>query len=265
MLTKLLKHEFVATGRVFLPAYGAVLITGAIGFLFGKMNLNGTTVPNWIIVMGSLLYIGLVMATVVVTYVVNIQRFYKNLLGQEGYLMFTLPAKQSELILAKFIPATCWHLASFVVVVLSAALIGLGVVPPSFWSSPDWLGVIDGLRMIYQMIINQYLFVACEAILLVLLSSCATILLMYVSMAIGQLANKGRLWLSIGAYLGITFALQVIVSIFLAVPGLLRSLNALFADSMAVVFGVLIVFYVAQIAAYFFGANAILSKKLNLA
>ena len=38
MLKKLLKYEFIATGRIFLPLYGALLIVAFIQRLF--LNLN---------------------------------------------------------------------------------------------------------------------------------------------------------------------------------------------------------------------------------
>ena len=41
------------------------------------------------------------MALGAYTCVVTIQRFYKGLLGQEGYLMFTLPVKNWQLVFSK--------------------------------------------------------------------------------------------------------------------------------------------------------------------
>ncbi len=54
---------------------------------------------------GSMLYMGVMMAAFVVTAVILIQRFYKNLLGSEGYLMFTLPVTVTQHLLSKTIIA----------------------------------------------------------------------------------------------------------------------------------------------------------------
>ena len=54
---------------------------------------------------GYMLYMGVMMAAFVVTAVILIQRFYKNLLGSEGYLMFTLPVTVTQHLLSKTIIA----------------------------------------------------------------------------------------------------------------------------------------------------------------
>lgn len=53
----------------------------------------------------STLCFGLFMAAFVLTLIIQIQRFSKNLLGDEGYLMFTLPASVSQHITAKLVVA----------------------------------------------------------------------------------------------------------------------------------------------------------------
>lgn len=49
-----------------------------------------------------------VMALAAVTVVVIVYRFYKNLLGSEGYLMHTLPVTVHQLIWSKLIAAVVW-------------------------------------------------------------------------------------------------------------------------------------------------------------
>ena len=100
MLAKLIKHEFKATARIFLPILGTVLVlTGAAALtvkLGGILVLPGGT--GWggpVLGLASgllcLLTFIAMMAMMTAAVVVTIQRFYKNLLGDEGYLMFTLP------------------------------------------------------------------------------------------------------------------------------------------------------------------------------
>ena len=70
----------------------------------------------------SMLYMGVMMAAFVVTAVILIQRFYKNLLGSEGYLMFTLPVTVTQHLLSKTIIAV-------VMIALSgiAAFLSIGI------------------------------------------------------------------------------------------------------------------------------------------
>ena len=116
MLGKLFKYEMKATSRIFLPVYIAVVLFAALGRLVTGIDLFSNEL-SWLsgIFMGT--YVLVIVATAVLTYIVVIQRFYKNLLTDEGYLMFTLPVKPSRLILSKLFSAM---LAGY-------GVIGLGV------------------------------------------------------------------------------------------------------------------------------------------
>ena len=97
MLGKLIKYEFKATGRILLPLYGALLVFALINRLLFRSSLD-ETINNTFGTIGGIANIlsvfayGCTMAAVfVVTFFVIVQRFYKNILGDEGYLMNTLP------------------------------------------------------------------------------------------------------------------------------------------------------------------------------
>ena len=128
MLAKLIKHEFKATARVFVPMLGTVLALtaataltvklGGILVLPGGTGLGG---PVLGLVSGllCLLTFFAMMAMMVAVMVITIQRFYKNLLGDEGYLMFTLPVTPAQHITAKLTVGTVWTILS-----LALALLG---------------------------------------------------------------------------------------------------------------------------------------------
>ena len=59
-------------------------------------------------------------------------RFYKNFFTDEGYLMFTLPVKTSDLILSKTLVAVIWRLISFLFIILS--VFGIASVGVSYLS-----------------------------------------------------------------------------------------------------------------------------------
>ena len=68
-------------------------------------------------------YFVMLVAMVVVTFVVILQRFYKNLLEGEGYLMHTLPVPTWMLVASKLIAAVIWDILGFVIIILSLAVI----------------------------------------------------------------------------------------------------------------------------------------------
>lgn len=119
MLGKLLKYEFNATCRTFLPMYIALILVAS----FNRIFRAGDVETGFAISM--MLIVGLFMALGVITFVVIIQRFNKNLLGDEGYLMFTLPVKVPELIFSKLIISFFWNVVSgFVACLTFMILVG---------------------------------------------------------------------------------------------------------------------------------------------
>ena len=104
MLGKLMKYEIKATGRTLIPLYIALLAFAIINKIF-----IGTGLSDKLEGFGSIPFIlsifgyGFTMAAVfIVTFFVIIQRFYKNLLGDEGYLMNTLPVTTLQILQVNF-------------------------------------------------------------------------------------------------------------------------------------------------------------------
>lgn len=121
MLGKLMKYEFKATSRMLLPINGAMLLFALINRLFMELNFfqTGNMAISALATVMAVMYVMVIIAAFVITLIVIIQRFYKNLLTDEGYLMFTLPVKAHSHITSKGIVAFVWYLASFVVCALS--------------------------------------------------------------------------------------------------------------------------------------------------
>ena len=80
MLRKLIKYEFKATGRIFFPLYLALIIIAFIQRLFFQFNIEnmGSIVINILSLIVPSLFGAIVMAICVVTFIMTIQRFYKN-------------------------------------------------------------------------------------------------------------------------------------------------------------------------------------------
>ena len=88
MFHKLLKYEFIAVGRELLPVY-LMMIAAAI--------LTNIFMPIKAVISSAfaLIFLAITVGAMVVTLVTTINRFQKNLLGDEGYLMFTSWAPSS--------------------------------------------------------------------------------------------------------------------------------------------------------------------------
>ena len=120
-MLKLLKYEWKACARICLPLYGVLILMSFVTHLLYSIPQN-STFGFMLPAISSMLYMGVMMAAFVVTAVILIQRFYKNLLGSEGYLMFTLPVTVSQHLFSKTIIAV-------VMIALSgiAAFLSIGI------------------------------------------------------------------------------------------------------------------------------------------
>ena len=128
MLRKLMKHEFRATGRILLPLFGILLLTAlaarfSVGFLLET--------DSWFLnLVGGLLTtaFGLaIFAVCLMAIITMVNRFRTNLLGDEGYIMFTLPASVHQHVWSKLIVSSVWFIITGVVVMLSFVMMALDV------------------------------------------------------------------------------------------------------------------------------------------
>ncbi len=127
MLGKLMKHEFRATGRIGLPLCGVMLALSlaagiTIRFWDGRENSALWDRTGSIIIM---LYGMSIFAVAVGIFVVLMQHYKRNLLGDEGYLMRTLPVSIHELLLSKLFVALIWYIAAAALIFLSFLFVGM--------------------------------------------------------------------------------------------------------------------------------------------
>ena len=267
MLGKLLKYEIKATGRIFLPIYLALILLAGINrifiaFQFFPQNQALSLISGFV----SLLYILLICGMFALTFVVMIQRFYKNLLGDEGYLMFTLPVKPSALILSKMLVSFLWIVVSIAVTIVSIFLLTLD---PS---------VITAIATFFQEIADVFLGTHGQQVIIFIIElvvGCiigifSSILMVYAAMALGHLFQKHRVLASFGAYLVIMFILQVISTLILSIPTIQWVAEAGTSGTMAVtwvtgcLFPIYIVLDLLYGVGFFLLTKYIFAKKLNL-
>ncbi|MDR3305154.1 MAG: hypothetical protein LBS85_03855 [Clostridiales Family XIII bacterium] len=192
MLSKLIKLEFKATARTFFFVYAALIIITAVNLLIFPWDSLSDPVPNILQGIVMFLYIVAVIAAGFVTAALVITRFFRNMLGDEGYLMHTLPAAAEQLILAKFITSIVWSVCTGALVALSILAFGLrtGVMSQIRATLDSWqtLGYSVGSWEIGM-------------IGLVFVSAAAGILLIYAAMAIGPNLLKNKVGGSILAFI----------------------------------------------------------------
>ncbi|OOM74586.1 hypothetical protein CLPUN_38280 [Clostridium puniceum] len=272
MLVKLMKYEIKATARILIPLYIALLAFAIINKIF-----IGTGLADKLEGFGSIPFIlsifgyGCTMAAVfIVTFFVIIQRFYKNLLGDEGYLMNTLPVSTMTNLTSKLSIASFWNIVSAFVAILSILI--MAFEPISF--NNFFTEMSDVLSKGYSEIGIQLYILIFEVIVLILVALLRSLTMIYASIAIGHLFSKHRILSAFGAFIGLNFitgAISTAITLAFSIVGNrldhLQNIHLDNAAALSVAHGFIIgiiIFNLLFFLAYFIITNYILKNKLNL-
>ena len=201
MLGTLLKYEFKAIGRLLLPLYGAWLIAAVmLGLATAGETAGAGGGSVLFIVISGILYGAFAMVAVILTCILLIQRFYKNLLGNEGYLMFALPVTTGQHIVNKTLSAAVWGTAGLIVAAISGILIagfsqGFGTVYNNFHFMFGDIELMLEREPSMPLVVIELL-----AAVFVIFAETAT--KVYAAIAVGHQWSNHRVLGAIAAYIG---------------------------------------------------------------
>ena len=209
MLRKLMKHEFRATGRIMLPLFLILLVT-AVGANFSVRGMLDTG-SRFLNVLGALLVMAFVIAIMgvcVMSMVVMVQRFYKNLLQDEGYVMMTLPVSVHQHIWSKLIVSAVWFALTLVVVCLACLIMAFDVELVQQIAA----GFRELFQEIYRNLSTYYAIngtaIVGEFLVLCFVGCCAMCLQFYAALAIGHSFPNHKMAWSVLWFFLIQFIMQ---------------------------------------------------------
>ncbi len=215
MLRKLMKHEFRATGRIMWVIYAAMALLSVFANVAMRLIDTQNAVMSALSVLVLVLWTLALVFGVVMTFVLMIRQFHKNLLTDEGYLMFTLPGTVHHLVLSKLIVATVWFMVSILVVLLCVLIavvdnVLLREALNMFREMFRWMTVRNALNGTTVII---------EVLVLLFVSIALSCLQFYSAMAVGYgfTGHKG-LW-SVVNYFGMQIVLQVLGTLLMVAFG----------------------------------------------
>ena len=219
MFRKLFKYEWTAMMRSLFPVYGAVLAVTVLNALMFHVIMPGarqTDFSSWPLLgmipwFTGALYAAVLAALGVMTVLPVIQRFYKGLLREEGYLMFTLPVESWKIVLAKALAAVLMIHISLIVGIFSIGILAgeltfLKAVPKFLEECFNL--IIAGFKEDAGMTVHVILFFL-EGLLAMIAAWFATVYHFYLAMALGQLAGNHRVAFSVLAYVGISSVFSI--------------------------------------------------------
>ena len=274
MFGKLMKYELRYLIRIFAPMWAAVFalcvmfrvtvgpkLTGSNLYLEG----NEALLPAVI----GVITVFAIMTMMIVATVVLIQRFYKGMYGDEGYLMFTLPVTSGQLIHSKALSALLMMLGTEAVTMLGIFVMisfkqlfngeALGMTFAEMWGffleMMESNGISSGMLALY----GFWGFVASLIVFV------AEIYMVYLAVSLGQLWKKHPVAGGIIAF----YAINIIISIIDGLLGYNVNVeivnNVVYGEALLALLLYVTVHSVIVLLVSFFGTKLLLDKKLNIA
>lgn len=260
MLKKLLKHEIYATGRIILPIYGIAIILSLVNRIL--ININLDNIPFKIIsTLTMVTYVISIIAIMFITFILIILRFYKNLMTDEGYLMFTLPVKPIHLVNSKLLSSILWLIAS--IIMISLSLFILLANPERMVALRDLWNML--FRELKSVAGDKYSILLVEFFIMIIIGVIQQILLIYVSIAVGHLFTGHKVLGSFASYIAINTIFQIITTlVFLATAFFSRTSIERLENLPQITFLLVIILAVIYNILFYAATIYIFNRKLNL-
>lgn len=259
MLSKLLKYDFKSLSKILIPVYLVslllALLTRVINMLANQFNVF--SVPSGFI---SGIFVVVLIAIPIATFIFTILKFYQNLIKDEGYLMHTLPVSKNSLILSKTISSTVFIILSFVFTIL---FLFVGVY--GLWFDSSFLSLLWDL---FKQIDTLFIILT---LLSILISVIYNQVMIYASIALGQKHNNKVMYSVI--YGVVLYNVTQILSVVILIPVMFldpnyqKYINGTSISDFGLINGYLLFALFLSIlftVAYYILTVKVLDKKLNL-
>lgn len=261
MFGKLMKAEWRASRRVIGALCAVVLISGALLGLLGNLLLRESSgswqLPGFVNVLFSLLSVAAVLAvalSLAASVFYALWRYYRSRFTEEGYLTYTLPVNNHQLMLSSIL-ASVLEILLVGLATVAAVAMAFGIFAAELpWNEVDWglVGrrfeeLLHGLRPV----VGDVLLVLLNMVLMCL----ATLLTLMLAVTIGATAAKKHpVLLAIAVYYGLSLV---------RMAACLNAADAAYLSSGAALAALAGVNAAATLIAYFW-MYYLTSRRLNL-
>lgn len=261
MFGKLMKAEWRASRRVIGALCTVVLISGALLGLLGNLLLRESSgswqLPGFVNVLFSLLSVAAMLAvalSLAASVFYALWRYYRSRFTEEGYLTYTLPVNNHQLMLSSIL-ASVLEILLVGLATVAAVAMAFGIFAAELpWNEVDWglVGrrfeeLLHGLRPV----VGDVLLVLLNMVLMCL----ATLLTLMLAVTIGATAAKKHpVLLAIAVYYGLSLV---------RMAACLNAADAAYLSSGAALAALAGVNAVATLIAYFW-MYYLTSRRLNL-
>lgn len=269
MLGKLLKKDFHATTRFFVPlvlGYAVLAILGKVLFEFMLKYENSFSQSNYFSTMVVIFYalfffIFFVYFIVyyVLTYVFVVLDFYKTMTGSQAYLTHTLPVSTSQILFSKLLVSVVLQLILIISIVLSLILWDAG-----HFYIREFISNFRYAQFQFGFSIMALLF---QSLLSMFMNLFYSSLIFYFCVAVGQLWKEHRIIGACLTYVAVHVITQILMLFLLFIWGIgstfiQDSMNAM--KHFSYLFYGISIFSLVSCIIFFVVTNYIFKNKLNL-
>lgn len=251
MLGKLIKHELRAMLNKFsliAVIFLVVSVIVRIMTLFEDAMEDSISFTMSFVFITSVFVIGLVGLNFYALFS-SVTRFQKNLFGDEGYLMHTLPVPSYYHIITKFVAGLVTWIVSVIISMISITI--------SFFGVNEITGMIEAVSDMFSFI-AEYPLQSFMAFILTTSSYCALIFLCYLCVCVTNFIPKGK---------GAVNALMIIGAIIInnIITAIITEFLVNSSIGSEITASLIYTAYFAVVAVvFFFITNRIISRNLNL-
>lgn len=208
MLRKLIKHEWKATWRNLALFNGGIILLGILGRIMIPLVQNSrlTEIPLFAAasVICIFFYIFAIFAVAIVTNVLLIARFYRNMFTDEGYLMHTLPVSPASHIISKLLVYMAWFVINgFSLVASISILVSENIHWGRFFKS-----LWELIQAMGEALSTPAVLVAFYLLLTALAVMASLVLCIYFSASVGNLFNTHKKLGAVLCFVGLNMAIQ---------------------------------------------------------
>lgn len=198
MLVKLFKYEFKALGRKLIPFYLLALVIALINSVFTSFTRGSDILRDYSMlaiaygIMVSLFVLSLIGLSIF-TFIVIVQRFSRNMLGKEGYLMHTLPVSVPQHIFVKTVTTAVFYIIDMAVCIIAMIMFSAGM-------GADFSELLKDITQNINPIPPRTYILLMNVAVMLILGTINSILGIYTAMSIGYTSNSHKIASSIGVY-----------------------------------------------------------------
>ena len=268
MVKKLIKYDFASYMRLLFPIQLVLIGIAAINRIVQIFEDVSSEVYVTIFSSSIVLYVIAIFASLLLTVIVAIVRFYQGMYTNEGYLSHTLPVTPAQHIFSKLMVSILFMLGTVLTIIVSLFIVSLGEMNIELIKSAGYL-----FGRAYRVFQGNLILYIIEFVLMVFFGFVNTMLKLYFCITVGQLAQKKKVLLAVGVYFGIYVLKQILstlIIIFITLNyELMERIGEWIADNTQAFYHItlcgslLITLIIASL--YFFFTRLIMSRKLNLA